>query len=87
MHEAAARLATGDLAHAAALLPGVARDALRQSYAAAFGSLLEGLTAVTLLCALAAFAFLSRTRAHGEPASGPARSRDRRALTLDRECG
>ncbi len=87
VHEAAARLATGDLAHAAALLPGVARDALRQSYAAAFGSLLGGLTVVTLLCALAAFAFLSRTRAHDEPVAEPASAGVRRAPTLDRECG
>lgn len=71
----------------AALLPGAARDALRQSYAVAFGGLLEGLTAVTLLCALAAFVFLSRVRVHDEPAAEPARSRERRALALDRECG
>ncbi|MGV5595202.1 hypothetical protein ACRTB5_22675, partial [Burkholderia pseudomallei] len=61
--------------------------ALRQSYAVAFGGLLEGLTAVTLLCALAAFVFLSRVRVHDEPAAEPARSRERRALALDRECG
>ncbi|VBI25951.1 EmrB/QacA family drug resistance transporter [Burkholderia pseudomallei] len=71
----------------AALLPGVACDALRQSDAVAFGGLLEGLTAVTLLCALAAFVFLSRGRVHDEPAAEPARSRERRALALDRECG
>ncbi|NML31336.1 MFS transporter [Paraburkholderia antibiotica] len=60
--EAAALLATGDLAHAAARLPDVAHATLQASYHAAFGRLLDGLTVVTLLCALAAFAFLSRVR-------------------------
>ncbi|MFW2462998.1 hypothetical protein ACN4GH_25930, partial [Burkholderia pseudomallei] len=39
------------------------------------------------LAALAAFVFLSRVRVHDEPAAEPARSRERRALALDRECG
>ncbi|WP_232316760.1 MFS transporter [Candidatus Burkholderia verschuerenii] len=61
--EAATRLAAGDLAHAAARLPGVSRATLIASYHAAFGHLLTGLTAITLLCALAVFAFLSRVHA------------------------
>ncbi|PRY04514.1 MFS transporter [Paraburkholderia sp. BL25I1N1] len=65
--DAAARLATGDLAHAAARLPDVARATLQASYHAAFGSLLDGLTVVTLLCAIAAFAFLSRVRVQDAP--------------------
>ncbi|SMG55673.1 Major Facilitator Superfamily protein [Paraburkholderia susongensis] len=65
--EAAARLATGDLAHAAARLPEVAQATLQASYHAAFGRLIDGLTVITLLAALAAFAFLSRVRAQDEP--------------------
>jgi hypothetical protein len=67
LSSAAARLATGDLAHAAASLPSVSPATLQASYHAAFGHLLDGLTAITLLCALAAFAFLSRVRAQDEP--------------------
>ncbi|AOK28364.1 MULTISPECIES: MFS transporter [Burkholderia] len=90
VHDAAARLVAGDVAHAAALVPGVAHTALRQDYAAAFGSVLDGLTVVTALCALASFAFLSRTRAHGEapdqtPIDAPAQRMQRPAF--DRECG
>lgn len=59
---AAARLTVGDLAHAAALLPEISPAALRASYHTAFSHLLDILTVVTLLCALAAFAFLSRVR-------------------------
>ncbi|APA87734.1 MFS transporter [Paraburkholderia sprentiae WSM5005] len=70
--DAAARLATGDLAHAAARLPDVARATLEASYHAAFGRLLDGLTVVTLLCALAAFAFLSRVRVQDEPVGAEA---------------
>ncbi|WP_063547593.1 MFS transporter [Burkholderia territorii] len=55
---AAARLATGDLAGAAAVLPGVERTALLASYAHAFDRLLIGLAVVTVLCAVVVFAFL-----------------------------
>ncbi|GAB7534101.1 MFS transporter [Burkholderia sp. 3C] len=65
--EAAARLATGDLASAAARLPGVAPAALRAAHHAAFGQLLDALTAITVLCAVAAFAFLSRVRVDDAP--------------------
>ncbi|WP_233836130.1 MFS transporter [Paraburkholderia sp. ZP32-5] len=65
--EAAARLATGDLAHAAARLPEVARTSLQAAYYAAFGRVLDGLTIITLLCAVVAFAFLSRVRVQDEP--------------------
>jgi len=65
--DAAARLASGDLAHAAAQLPEVAPAALQLVYQAAFDRLLDGLTIVTLLCALAAFTFLSRVRVEDEP--------------------
>ena len=60
---AAARLATGDIERAAALMPDMPRAALQASYHAAFSHLLHILTAITLLCALAAFVFLSRVRA------------------------
>jgi hypothetical protein len=37
------------------------------AYQTAFGHLLDGLMVITLLCALAAFAFLSRVRVQDEP--------------------
>ncbi|KVG67347.1 MFS transporter [Burkholderia pseudomultivorans] len=55
---AAARLATGDLAGAAAALPGVGQAVLLASYAHAFDRLLIGLAVVTLLCAAIVFVFL-----------------------------
>ncbi|MDS0795358.1 MFS transporter [Burkholderia pseudomultivorans] len=55
---AAARLATGDLAGAAAALPGVGQAVLLASYAHAFDRLLIGLAVVTLLCAVVVFVFL-----------------------------
>ncbi|AIO31282.1 major Facilitator Superfamily protein [Burkholderia cenocepacia] len=55
---AAARLATGDLAGAAAALPGVGHAVLLASYAHAFDRLLIGLAIVTLLCAVVVFVFL-----------------------------
>lgn len=55
---AAARLATGDLAGAAAALPGVGRAALIASYAHAFDRLLIALAVVTVLCAVVVFGFL-----------------------------
>jgi MFS family permease len=60
---AAERLASGDLQHAAALLPEVSRTALMQGYAEAFHDLLIILTAITVLAALAVFAFLGRAPA------------------------
>jgi len=69
--DAAARLATGDLTHAAAGLPGVSRETLQAAYYAAFGHLLDGLIAITVLCALAVFAFLSRVRVQGRPVLQP----------------
>lgn len=65
--EAAARLATGDIAAAAERLPGVSHPTLQVAYHTAFGHLLDGLTIITLLCSLAAFAFLSRVRVQDEP--------------------
>ncbi|HDR9229724.1 TPA: MFS transporter [Burkholderia vietnamiensis] len=55
---AAARLATGDLAGAAAVLPGVDRATLLASYLHAFDRLLLALAVVTVLCAGVVFAFL-----------------------------
>jgi hypothetical protein len=63
---AAARLATGDLAGAAAVLPGVDRAALLASYAHAFDRLLIGLAVVTVLCAGVVFAFLGARPAQVE---------------------
>lgn len=71
--EAAARLAAGDHDRASVLLPDVARGTLQHIYADAFGHLLGGLTVVTLFCAIAVFAFLSRIRADDEPSTGRAR--------------
>lgn len=68
--EAAARLATGDLAHAAATLPTLAHATLLTAYRASFDLLLDGLTILTLLCAFAAFAFLSRVRVDGDSVVG-----------------
>jgi hypothetical protein len=81
--EAAARLAAGDLNRASALLPDVPRAALLHIYADAFGLLLGGLTVVTLLCAIAAFVILGRTRADED--SSPDRERHARVMTSDRE--
>jgi MFS family permease len=65
--EAAARLATGDLSRASAQLPEVSGATLQANYYAAFGHLLDGITVITLLCAMAAFIFLSRVRVDDEP--------------------
>lgn len=81
--QAAARLATGDLAQASAWLPGLSAAALRDAYADAFSVLLTGLAALTLICALAVLAFLGRTREHNaQPAATP-----KRAATIVRERG
>ncbi|MBY4868011.1 MFS transporter [Burkholderia sp. Bp9017] len=63
---AAARLATGDLAGAAAVLPGIGRAALLASYTHAFDRLLIGLAVVTVLCAGVVFAFLGARPAVGD---------------------
>jgi hypothetical protein len=60
------------MVHAAATLPEVSRHALSSSYADAFTSLLHVLIVITLLAALATFAFLSRTPPQDdEPGSMP----------------
>jgi MFS family permease len=58
--EAAQRLAAGDLQHASALLPQISPLLLSQSYTEAFRSLLYVLIVITILSALAVFAFLGR---------------------------
>ena len=57
---AAARLAAGDAAGAAALLPHLDRSALMHIHADAFGVLLQGLTVVTLACAIIVLLVLGR---------------------------
>lgn len=59
--EVAQRVASGDLLHASAALPEVNRNLLVASYAGAFQSLLHVLMGITVLSAIAAFLFLSRT--------------------------
>lgn len=62
MPEAAHLLAMGDLARAAALLPGAGPAVLAQAYGSAFHTLLHLLAAVTVLTAAMVFGFLGRTR-------------------------
>jgi hypothetical protein len=81
--EAAARLAAGDLARASALLPHVGRAALQHIYTDAFGLLLAGLTVVTLLCAIAVFVILGRTRTDDD--SSTDRERHAHVMASDRE--
>lgn len=64
--EAAARLAGGNLADAAHVLPNVSNATLQAAYRSAFAHLLDGLTVITVVCSLAAFAFLSRVRVRDE---------------------
>jgi MFS family permease len=64
--EAAQRVTAGDMVHAASTLPEVTRHALSSSYADAFTSLLHVLIVITLLSALATFAFLSKTPAQDD---------------------
>ncbi|MEW6644789.1 MAG: MFS transporter [Pseudomonadota bacterium] len=59
---AAARLATGDLSHAAELLPSAARPLLIQSYATAFQTLLWGLAGVTVAAAIVVLLCLRQPR-------------------------
>ncbi|WP_447777439.1 MFS transporter [Variovorax boronicumulans] len=56
--QAAQRVATGDLAQALALLPGMERAALLHAYGVAFGTLLCVLAGVTVLTAVVVFVFL-----------------------------
>jgi hypothetical protein len=60
--EAAHLLAMGDLARAAAVLPGAGPAALAQAYGNAFHTLLYILAAVTVLSAAVVFGFLGRSR-------------------------
>ncbi|MCY1552732.1 hypothetical protein D9M68_891480 [compost metagenome] len=67
--QAAQRVATGDLAQALALLPGMDRAALLHAYGAAFATLLCVLAGVTVLTAVVVFAFLrgdASARGHAE---------------------
>jgi MFS family permease len=64
--EAAQRVTAGDMVHAASTLPEVTQRALSASYADAFTSLLHVLIVITLLSALATFAFLSKTPAQDD---------------------
>jgi MFS family permease len=57
---AAQQLVTGDLVAASQILPGVGPTLLVQGYAAAFGSLLMLLTAITVMTAIIVFVFLGR---------------------------
>ncbi len=62
VQQAAQRLATGDMAGALALLPGISAPAVLAAYGQAFGRLLDVLAAITVATALAVFAFLSAGR-------------------------
>jgi hypothetical protein len=70
--EAAQRVTAGDMVHAASTLPEVSRHALSSSYADAFTSLLHVLIVITLLSAVATFAFLSKTPAQDDEPGGKA---------------
>lgn len=59
--QAGHRVTEGDIQHAMAALPEVTREALALSYTDAFASLLHILIVITLVSAVATFAFLSRT--------------------------
>jgi len=60
--EAAQRIATGDLHHAAAALPEISRPMLVQTYVDAFAILLCVLAGITIASAFAAAGFLRRAR-------------------------
>jgi MFS family permease/fumarate reductase subunit D len=60
VREGAQKLVTGDVAGAAAMLPGLPQAALIQSYGNAFGTLLTLLAGITVVTALVVFAFLGR---------------------------
>jgi MFS family permease len=59
--QAAQRVATGDLPHAAALLPALGQPVLAQAYDGAFRILLHILVAITLASAFVVLGFLGRT--------------------------
>jgi MFS family permease len=59
--EAAQRVTTGDMLHAAQALPEVSRQLLASGYAEAFKSLLNILTVITVISALVVLGLLSRT--------------------------
>jgi hypothetical protein len=65
--EAAQRVATGDLPHAAALLPALGQPILAQAYDGAFRILLHILVAITLASALVVLGFLGRTPSAAKP--------------------
>ena len=68
--QAAQRVATGDLAQALALLPGMDRAGLLHAYGAAFGTLLCVLAGVTVLTAVVVFVFLrGEVESHGTEAA------------------
>jgi MFS family permease len=75
--EAAQRMTAGDVIHATAALPEVSQHVLSQSYADAFTSLLYVLIVITLLSAVATFAFLSRTRAQDDDSSTPSQDNEK----------
>ncbi|NIE68255.1 MFS transporter [Burkholderia sp. Ax-1719] len=63
LNEATARLASGDLAQATLWLPVADTTTLQHAYSEAFGTVLIGLAAITLLCAVIVLVFLGgRTR-------------------------
>ncbi len=70
---AAAQLATGDLGHATAALPGVTAQLLVQTYTEAFDALLYILMGITVTAAFVVFAFLGHASESGNapvPAEG-----------------
>jgi len=78
---AAQRLVTGDLAAAAALLPGASSSSLVRAADQAFATLLLGLAGVPVLTAIAVFACLSAPRSSAAPATArPSRAARHRSL-------
>ncbi|REG48864.1 MFS transporter [Paraburkholderia sp. BL6669N2] len=65
--EAAQRVATGDLTHAAALLPALGQPLLVHAYDGAFRVLLHMLAAITLASAIMVLGFLGRTPSAASP--------------------
>ncbi|WP_224032603.1 MFS transporter [Paraburkholderia caribensis] len=80
--EAAQRVVAGDMIRAAAILPEASRHALSMSYADAFTRLLHVLIVITLLSAVATFAFLSRTPGQDDEPDAQARAKQMKA-TVD----
>lgn len=78
--EAAQRVVAGDMIHAAAILPEASRHALSMSYADAFTRLLHVLIVITLLSAVATFAFLSRTPGQDDEPDVQARAKQMKAI-------